>query len=324
MNDTQHIIDPTKDPLMQIITIYGKHYVTTQQVHADYLRNATERGEKPRYRRHENFNRKVHTMPNKSKHIEQKDLLVLHWKDVKANKDVLTPILSQCFLATEHKPITFLTPTAQLELSHHLDDELNQEIAYRHSSGNPYAPGFLLTDKRQSRTREYDVEVEEGVWIKVRLRLPIRAWEIASAIRGVSLLCDNSNHPRLHGKHIHDDMYPWIADAVRETIRERKQTGAAGGSPHDTYAQHLGPQFWYPATQRMLGKLELAYALAMQKVHEKQLPPSRQVSYYKSILATEVAIAGLNIALPSAQKDITLFANGAYELHDKAQLPLFE
>ena len=123
----------TPNPLMQLITLDGQKYLTSQREHAEYVRNATERGEKIKYERHTHFCRVIRDIPNFNILIDQKDIIDLTWNDFKASNSVVNQILVCCFKKTSYRPLLLLNPIAQMELTHHLDDELHQETAYRHS-----------------------------------------------------------------------------------------------------------------------------------------------------------------------------------------------
>jgi hypothetical protein len=136
------------------VTLGAQEYLTSQRLHQDYHANATERGEKPKYKKHEAFTRVIKSIPSYPILLEHKDIVVIEWKKLKSGKnDVLTPnvrcLLSPLFIQNGHRPLTLLNRTAQTELIHHLEDELNQELAYRHSKHGLDAPtakqGLLRT-----------------------------------------------------------------------------------------------------------------------------------------------------------------------------------
>jgi hypothetical protein len=142
-------------PLMRPVTIHGLDYLTSQRLHADYIRNATERKEQIKYTRHDSFSRVIRDIPNYDILLDQKDIIYLSWKECKANNDAVTRILRYCFEAGGHRPLLLLTATAQLELAHHLDDELNREIAYRHSQAGAQAEASSLQGVIRSSKAEF-------------------------------------------------------------------------------------------------------------------------------------------------------------------------
>ena len=93
---TSHSID-TPNPLMQLITLDTREYLTSQRLHADYISNATERGEKGKHERHSDFSRVIRDMPNYSVHIDQKDIIDLTWKEFKASNDVVNAYFALLF-----------------------------------------------------------------------------------------------------------------------------------------------------------------------------------------------------------------------------------
>src|SRR5262249_37678147 len=131
---------------------------------------------------------------------------------------------------------------------------------------------------------------------------------------------ETGNHYRLPGKYVHDLLYPWIADAVREEIRVRKAQGIAKGNPHDTYAQHMVPALWYPAIMQMLGAMKLAYGLTQKKLESGAVPPRKKLPYFRTLLATDIKICGIDITLPQHAGTVTLYEGGDYEMHQQQEL----
>lgn len=126
------------NPLMQSLFIHGQEYLASQRIHQDYIQNTRERGEKPKHVRHDSFKRVVRLIPSYELYVEQHDILRYEWNAVKRDKSegtqFLCTLLRPLFSAAGWSDLLLLNKTAQLELTHHLDDELNQEIAYRHSA----------------------------------------------------------------------------------------------------------------------------------------------------------------------------------------------
>ena len=174
----------------------------------------------------------------------------------------------------------------------------------------------VMTPQRLSRDVEYVITVDDGSTVTAKLRLPLRLWEIASAIRKVALYQDDGKHYRLHGKHIHDDVFPWVEEAVKEEWRRRRATGEAGGKPRDTLMQHLDPTISWSALQQMIGALQMA-TVAAQKA---TLRPEKQLAFYKEIIRSYVQSLGITVALPEATKELTFYPNGTHEIRERRQL----
>jgi hypothetical protein len=156
------------DALMFPLHWQGQDYLTSAKLHADYVRNATEQGEHPKYQRHPHYLRVIRSIPNYLILIEQKDILIADKKALITSNNVLNQklvsLLQPFFAANDGKRITFLNATAQMELTHHLDDLLNQEIAYRHSKLGAQAheslvDGFLKRQGLRQYTSLYDNEI---------------------------------------------------------------------------------------------------------------------------------------------------------------------
>jgi hypothetical protein len=126
----------TVNPLMQPVLWQGKPYYTSNYHHVMYRRNAQERGQECKHERHGNFLQAVRAWPSYDLYVERKDIVVLQWSAVKSLKSELTEEISSwhtLFKANGWNELTLLNEVAQIELYHHLDDPLSQEISYRHS-----------------------------------------------------------------------------------------------------------------------------------------------------------------------------------------------
>ena len=336
----------SSNPLYQEILFECKPYYTAHYQMQKHQERCIEEGKKPQYTELKNFIAAIKTWESAKEFVERRYLVPLAWEGYRKGdrgvifdpswEDILNhssgckiqplqnikELYRPIFQETKYQPILLISGEAESQLYNHLNDYFargmavaQSEDAYRKSQSNPYRAERLLTDTRQSRHVQYSIEVDDGVMIQIELRLPPEAWEIASAIRGVPLRRDHNNNYRLPGWEIHDDMYPWIADAVREVVRKRKKEGIDGGRRDDTYAQHLEPQLWYPAIMKMLGKMEMAYALTMQKVTEGHLPPGKMKPFYKTLLATDIKVIGIDVSIPGIPGSVTLHENGNTEIH---------
>lgn len=156
---------PGQNPLMQPITIDEVTYLTSQKLHADYISNATERGEEPKYQRHHDFTRVIRTIPSYILFIEQKDIIEYKWNALKSSNNEATQNLlysiAPLFRQSGYRDLLLLNATAQLELTHHLDDLLNQEIAYRHSRSatEPLIDIFLRQHGLTKYKSLYDIAI---------------------------------------------------------------------------------------------------------------------------------------------------------------------
>jgi hypothetical protein len=117
------------DPLMQPVEWQGQVYYTTRYFHRQYLIHMAEQGRKVTHKRHDNFLRVVRAMPIYHLLIEQGDIVVLEWDPAPQTR---TQNLSSCLRRLQYNPLILLNATAQLELTHHLDDEPSKTLAYVH------------------------------------------------------------------------------------------------------------------------------------------------------------------------------------------------
>jgi hypothetical protein len=70
--------------------------------------------------------------------IEKGAVVILIWEDVKSSANTYSPELLGKYKALFAKcgwhPITLINATFQLELAHHLDDEISKQLGYAHSA----------------------------------------------------------------------------------------------------------------------------------------------------------------------------------------------
>jgi hypothetical protein len=129
--------------LFQPVVYQGQEYYTSQYFHQQYITNSAHGG---KYQRHDDFLRLLRTIETYKIYTQQGDIVELVWSQVNS----LTPNQRQyvvtgsnlssnpsapfkmLFQATNYRPITLLNATAQLALSHYLDDELNKLLYYMH------------------------------------------------------------------------------------------------------------------------------------------------------------------------------------------------
>jgi hypothetical protein len=112
------------DPLMQPVEWQGQLYYTTRYFHRQYLTHMAEQGRKVTHKRFDNFQRKLRGMPIYHLLVEHSDIIELCWDEGRTSN------LRSLFRALQYNPITLLNATAQLELTHHLDDEPSKTLAY--------------------------------------------------------------------------------------------------------------------------------------------------------------------------------------------------
>lgn len=111
-----------QSPLMQPVHYHGQDYFTSQYFHAQYLANSPHGG---KYRQHRHFLQALRLIDAYAMYCANLDIVELVWNDVKSG----TYNLSSLFKTTSYNPITLLNATAQVALSHHLDDLASQALS---------------------------------------------------------------------------------------------------------------------------------------------------------------------------------------------------
>lgn len=62
-------------------------------------------------------------------YVERKDIIELTWDDVKENGKNTDAKFASVFKSMNYNPIMLINATAQIALTHHLDDELSKEVS---------------------------------------------------------------------------------------------------------------------------------------------------------------------------------------------------
>lgn len=120
-----------QSPLLQPVTLDGQTYFTSQYFHAQYQQNTPGQG---KHTRLDSFMRLLQSMEAYGVYIEQGDIRILTWEEVKSlttNSGLVSAIkdLQPIFAAAGYRPLTLLNATAQAALSHHLDDLTSQAMS---------------------------------------------------------------------------------------------------------------------------------------------------------------------------------------------------
>jgi hypothetical protein len=146
----------TLSPLMQPVFWQEHEYFTSQYFHQKYIQQKAEEGEPGKLQRHDNFRRKIHNIESYARLLAGAHIVELPWEAVKTGPTHILSRLKPLFESTGYYPLLLLDATAQIELTHHLDDELSKEIAYRHSHNatTPRKPGASLPEETAIRIAE--------------------------------------------------------------------------------------------------------------------------------------------------------------------------
>jgi len=117
------------EALWRLVTWEGQEYYTSQYFHRQYVEQHPQGG---KYRHHRHFLHLLRSIESYHIYVEKGDIVELDWEHVRARKSELTSnwgCYQSLFRCSGYQPLTFLNATAQLALSHHLDDEISQQIS---------------------------------------------------------------------------------------------------------------------------------------------------------------------------------------------------
>lgn len=119
-----------QSPLFAPIRYNDQEYFASQYFHQQYLANSPHGG---KHKRYDSFMRLLRSIEAYARYVSQGDIQEVAW-----NKDQphFCGYLKPVFHAAGYHPLTLLNATAQLAMSHHLDDELSQQMSV---SVNAYA-----------------------------------------------------------------------------------------------------------------------------------------------------------------------------------------
>lgn len=127
----------TQNPLMLPIQFEEQVYFTSHYFHSQYKNNAGEK-----YTQLKNFNALIRSIETYQDYVSRKDIVELTWQEAKNSTDFnFKPV----YESTAYKPIMLINATAQLALSHHLDDAISKTISVEvNSKASTKAPSAKL------------------------------------------------------------------------------------------------------------------------------------------------------------------------------------
>lgn len=227
------------NPLMQPVQYQGQEYFTSQYFHQNYLANSQASG---KYRRHGDFLRVMRHIEAYALYVGQNDIREITWKDITANEDVGTPewlSFKPLFQASGWNPITLLNATAQVALSHHLDDELSKQMSVAANTTVARQASRKPIDTL-TRLEVIDRDVEAGFRLVARFGIAIEhiaQQEVVKLIRaehGVDL------RPLLKAAPAQDNLLP--AAIMLEPTDLAKELGLPSGAALNKRLETLGWQ----------------------------------------------------------------------------------
>ena len=123
-----------QSPLMQPVEYQGQTYYTSQYFHAQYVANSHQQA-KVKYKWHQDFVRVLKAIEAYDTYVSHGDVIELRWI-AKRHQGAKDPAYLQQINALEplfrlvgFQTMYLLNATAQVALSHHLDDALSQQVS---------------------------------------------------------------------------------------------------------------------------------------------------------------------------------------------------
>lgn len=113
------------NPLMQVIELDGREYITSYNLHTVYKANAGEK-----YSKLKNFNRLIRNIETFNAYKEKGDIVEIKWDVLTAAKYRGSKIES-LIISNSYNPIMLISKTIQVALSHHLDDAISKEVSMK-------------------------------------------------------------------------------------------------------------------------------------------------------------------------------------------------
>lgn len=123
---------PFSNPLMLPANYNGQTYFTGQYFHQMYRANTDADG---KYKQVSHFLRLIRSIEAYPIYVENGDIVELEWDRVK--HDSSNPEIGLLLKSNSYKPIMLINATAQVALTHHLDDEVSKQASVtvnRHAS----------------------------------------------------------------------------------------------------------------------------------------------------------------------------------------------
>lgn len=139
------------NPLMQPVQYHGQTYFTGQYFHQMYRANSDADG---KYKQFQHFTRLIRSIEAYPLYIESGDIVELTKADADAAlaSGEAGPEMGPAFKATFGKPIMLINATAQVALTHHLDDEVSKQASVAINRQVARASDPLALKYRQAKT----------------------------------------------------------------------------------------------------------------------------------------------------------------------------
>lgn len=217
-------------PLMQPVSYNGQTYYTSQYFHQQYLANSPHGG---KYREHSAFLKALRSIEAYPLYLEQGDIVERAYPQGKS----LNPIWIQLYKSTGYQPLTLLNATAQVALSHHLDDAISQQISV--------AANTMVAKQAARRTTEIlpgeRAERELAAFLGAGKLLGAPLYLVQQeAVKAVLVATGVDFRPLLKGAPAQDQIS--AADIMLEPTELAKELGLSNGRAMNLALEALGFQ----------------------------------------------------------------------------------
>lgn len=128
----------TVDPRFQPVSLNGRAYITSTLLHKQ-----KREGGMSKYERHDHFMRMIREIDCFGRLVENGDIIDLYYKSPIVQA---APDLGGVMKANHGNPLMLISPTAQKEIEHHLDDEASKESSIKSSTMSAVVDGGYGVD----------------------------------------------------------------------------------------------------------------------------------------------------------------------------------
>lgn len=120
------------NPLFLPVLYNRQTYFTSHYFHQQYQANKPEGG---KYAQLSHFNRLIRSLEAYQDYLGRSDIVELTWEFVKNQGDPIFGLLKSLVEGNSYKPIMLINATAQIALTHHLDDEISKQVSVEVNAG---------------------------------------------------------------------------------------------------------------------------------------------------------------------------------------------
>jgi hypothetical protein len=152
-----------QNPLMMPVHYADEVFFTSQYFHKMYRQNS---GDNCKYTQLASFNRLIRSIETYDDYIERGDIVELQWKDYKNQTDTYFVSVIELLKSNNYNPVMLINATAQVALTHHLDDEISKKASI---SINDKTANRIENNQQQSLSLSIKEQIEAiqsiGTWM---------------------------------------------------------------------------------------------------------------------------------------------------------------